>query len=542
MAKQKNAKAKKPAPQQTPSIVLPRYWRYAAIFIVILLVAGIRFRLRNTPLERDEGEYAYAGQLILQGVPPYQLAYNMKLPGTYAAYAVALEVFGQTPAGIHLGILIANAATTLLVFFLGDRLFGSVCGVVAGATYALLSVSPRVLGLAGHATHFVALLAVASILLLLKSIESKKFWLYVLAGLLSGLAFLMKQPGIFFVLFGLLYLVRKEWPKPLLAVGGYLAGAVIPYLATCLVLARAGVFHKFWFWTVTYAAAYGTSVGISAGVNNFFARFIPLVASSPLIWLAAAFGIAASFRDRDARAHADFVLGFLVFSFAAVSAGLYFRDHYYILMLPAVSLLVGVAIESATRYVSNRQELAIRSLPALYFILALGSSLFLQREILFEMDPVAACRAMYGENPFPEAIDVSRYIEAHSTTSDQVAVLGSEPEIYFYSHRRSTTGYIYTYALMEDQKFAAAMQKEMIAEIVVAKPKFLVYVSVPTSWAAKPNSDTEILSWSRTYVRDHYALVGIADTSDPSGPRWDADVANYRARSPFVLLVFKRNT
>jgi len=542
MARHKNAKARKAAPQRPPAIVLPRYWRYAAILVVILLVAGIRFRLRDTPLERDEGEYAYAGQLILQGVPPYQLAYNMKLPGTYAAYAVTLGVFGQTPAGIHLGLLIANAATTLLVFFLGNRLFGSVCGVVAGATYALLSVSPKALGLAGHATHFVVLLAGAGILLLLKSIELKKFWLYVLAGLLFGSAFLMKQPGIFFVLFGLLYLVKKEWPKPLVAAGGYLAGAAVPYLGTCLILARAGVFHKFWFWTVTYAAAYGTSVGISAGVSNFFATFIPLVASSPLIWLAAAFGIAASFRDRDARAHADLILGFLGFSFAAVSAGLYFRGHYFILMFPAVSLLVGVAIESATRYFSNRRDLALRSLPALYFILALGLSLYLQRQVLFQLDPVAACRAMYGENPFPEAIDVSQYIEAHSTTSDRIAVLGSEPEIYFYSHRRSATGYIYTYALMEDQKFAATMQKEMIAEIDAAKPKFLVYVSVPTSWLVRPNSDTEILSWSRTYVGAHYALVGVADTSDPSGARWDADVANYRARSPFVLLVFKRNT
>jgi len=46
-------------------------------------------------VERDEGEYADAGQLILQGVPPYTLAYNMKFSGTYAAYAVIMAIFGQ---------------------------------------------------------------------------------------------------------------------------------------------------------------------------------------------------------------------------------------------------------------------------------------------------------------------------------------------------------------------------------------------------------------------------------------------------------------
>jgi len=39
------------------------------------------------PLDRDEGEYAYFGQLLLEGVPPYAGAYNLKVPGIYGAYA-----------------------------------------------------------------------------------------------------------------------------------------------------------------------------------------------------------------------------------------------------------------------------------------------------------------------------------------------------------------------------------------------------------------------------------------------------------------------
>jgi hypothetical protein len=52
------------------------------LLVAIMFFSMIRFRLRDMPLERDEGEYAYAGQLLLEGIPPYQLAYNMKLPGT----------------------------------------------------------------------------------------------------------------------------------------------------------------------------------------------------------------------------------------------------------------------------------------------------------------------------------------------------------------------------------------------------------------------------------------------------------------------------
>ena len=77
-----------------------RYFCYAVLLTAMVIFAVVRVRLRHTPLQRDEGEYAYAGQLMLQGIPPYQLAYNMKLPGTYAAYAGILAVFGHTGRGI----------------------------------------------------------------------------------------------------------------------------------------------------------------------------------------------------------------------------------------------------------------------------------------------------------------------------------------------------------------------------------------------------------------------------------------------------------
>ena len=73
------------------------------LLVVIAFLAIVRLRIASVALERDEGEYAYAGQLILQGVPPYRLVYNMKFPGVYYAYSVILALFGQTAWGIHAG-------------------------------------------------------------------------------------------------------------------------------------------------------------------------------------------------------------------------------------------------------------------------------------------------------------------------------------------------------------------------------------------------------------------------------------------------------
>src|ERR1043166_5156208 len=115
-------------------------WPWIGLALVLLFVAAVRLRALNVPLERDEGEFGYIGQLMLQGIPPYKLAYAMKLPGTYAVCALAMAVFGRTAAGLHLGLLAANAAAVVFVFLLAKRLFGGLAGVVAAGFYGLMKI------------------------------------------------------------------------------------------------------------------------------------------------------------------------------------------------------------------------------------------------------------------------------------------------------------------------------------------------------------------------------------------------------------------
>ena len=129
----KTGRAAEVAAQSTPVL-----WAWLLVALTIVLAGAIRYRLADVPLERDEGEYAYAGQLIRHGVPPYQLVYNMKFPGTYYSYAMILTVFGETAHGIRIGLLLVNAATVLLVFLLGRRWFGASAAAVAAMVFAAL--------------------------------------------------------------------------------------------------------------------------------------------------------------------------------------------------------------------------------------------------------------------------------------------------------------------------------------------------------------------------------------------------------------------
>jgi len=255
-------------------------------------------------------------------------------------------------------------------------------------------------------------------------------------------------------------------------------------------------------------------------------------------WLLAAAALPLTFCNPAARRRAGFMVQFWVFSFFATAAGLVFRQHYFILVLPAFALLVGLATGSwrqAARTTTGK------IMPLLLLVALLGWGFYVQRDVFFRLSPVQACRKIYPGNPFVESLAVADYIRGHSLPDDRVAVLGSEPEIYFLARRHSATGYIYTYPLMERQPYAMKMQKEMAMEIESSRPAYLVLVMYPASWLFRHGSDVTVLRWFDAYAGAFYERVGLVGLG-PDGQidsRW-GEAAN--ARNPFgqFIMVYKR--
>jgi hypothetical protein len=528
--------------------------------LVLLFVVAVRIRLLPVPLERDEGEYAYAGQLILERIPPYQLAYNVKLPGIYAAYALLMAVFGQTPFGIHLGLLFVNLGAIVLLFFLVWKLFDAYAAVIASATYALMSTSPAVMGSAAHATHFVILAALGGFVLLLRGLESRRWLTLFWSGLLFGVSVLMKQHGVFFGGFAFGVLLFNEWSSKIAAnsagssagslqsprtdakksllpglrrLAAFSFGTVVPYTLTCLILWRAGVFDKFWQWTVVYASGHA----LRYSFQNL-AWYFQSINPDDFFWAMALIGFFLLYGAGSIpRWTKGFVAGLFACSFVAVSPGFYFFPHYFVLMLPAVGLLVGAGC-TLVRQKLRRSHLGLLGafLPTAVFLVVCGMATSKHERFhwsYFEQSHVA----------FVAAPELARYISNHSSPATRVAILGSEPEIYFYAHRHAASGFIYMYDITSTAVHAAAMKQEMFREIEAAQPEFVLDVHDPFSWSVGFSpAEQSVREWLDQYLKSgNYQRVAVAENvASQIVYRWNSDAAGYSPASEFYICVYQR--
>lgn len=525
---------------------------YLILGLLVMAVSVIRWRLVPMPLERDEGEFAYFGQLILDGIAPYKEAYSTKLPGIYYMYALIMGVFGETSKGIHTGFLIMNAATMILLFQAFKKLFNSMTGLLTAGFYGLMALSYHVLGFAAHATHFVVFYVVLSLYFFSRYEEKKTLLFAALTGAMLGMAFLMKQQAVYFILFGgLLFVILQFMEKPLIIRKVLLPNlsfsfaVFIPYILVLLIMLAAGTFDKFWFWTIKYAGKYASGVPWEQGINSLSAKFSAIWQGNKWIWILALIGIVIVLFTKYTKKQKILVISFALFSVLATTPGFYFRRHYFIVLLPAVALLAGITLDFAGKFIAEKFR---RNAIAVAFPLIILFSLFIftianDKFYYLTGDPVMICKSVYGTNPFTESVEIAKFIKANSSDTDEIAVLGSEPQIPFYANRKSATGYLYMYGLMENQEYNLKMQQEMISEIENNKPLFLVYCNVPFSWLRMPKSPRYIFEWYSKYSSANYNVVGMVDIPDQGMSSFyrNAD-ANRKPQNNNYVLIFKRKS
>jgi len=373
-------------------------------------------------------------------------------------------------------------------------------------------------------------------------------------GVLFGIGLGIKPNCLFFTAFAGLYLlfclIRQrpfDW-RVFIGKGALFAfGVLLPFALVFLAFWRFELLKMYLFWRFELTREYASALPISAGLEILKLRIPYVVRPTALVWVMAAIGLIVPVWNRKTRERIVFTAGLVFFSVLAACAGFYFRPHYFQFLVPAGALLAAIGADWIYDIIIRRRwVLSAKLKPVILVLIIMFYPVYQQRNYLFNMSPTEVSRSSYGINPFPESLEIARFIKENSTAEDKIAVLGSEPQIYFYSDRHAATGHMYMYHLMgnhldEGSGYDLKFQNELISQVESAEPKFLVFVAIPFSWLTKQDSEKLIFEWFQGYANAHYRRVGFIDIyRDRTIYRWNEEAIGYRSRSGSWVAVFQR--
>lgn len=552
-----------------------KYTEYGLLLLLALVYFFIRQNFWAAPMERDEGIYAYFGHLVLEGKVPYIDFYEHRLPGIFYMYAILVGIFGDFE-GLAMGITVLNIGTLLFIYFFSRNWFNHrPTAFIIAILAAILGLAPEISGFTRQSEHIVAFWLAGGLYFLLQAFQ-KDSWKYLLsAGIFMCLAMLTKPNGVFFIILGGMWVVAyyffdkgEKWgftngkiaalqPAPdILAdmenmpeqpnmsarfkrvsvkAGIYSAAVFGTFGVMCLIMAAQGALGEMFYWSVQFSAGYVSRISMSDGFSQFFVpTFKNVTANYSLFWAGAFLGLIISMFVREQAANTFKKIALWVFvlcSFLTITPAYTFYGHYWIMFVPSIAFAFGSAMYSLYS-LSGRNIIGAGATLAIFSVLlfmhsnSIGADKSLGGTYYSKPKIDKIIMKTYGGNPFNEAFQISKYIKPRLAPTDQIALIGSEPELYIYTGAKAVTRHAYFSYLMMDSAHVKTKpwQEEYRNDIETKKPKIIVFfnhdISILPDKAASFTMVNDLLS---QYIPQHYRVIGVVDLVGTGQPKYVLD-------------------
>ena len=462
------------APSQPTAAASPRLrvrdpdaWLASAAWLVVGLCA---LQILLFSFGRDQGIYALVGDGILRGKLPYRDLWDFKPPGIFFVYSFAQALFGRTmiaPRVLEVAglILLVWCAGRLALTFFGTRTVGYVGGAVAASMHAQLefwhTAQPETFG--GVLT-FVALVLATD-----EGQRARRFWRWLLVGVVFGCAALLKPPLGGGVLACAAYLARRErlrgsGPRgrlvPLLVLA---AGVALPIGVCAAWFALRGGWDAL-FWTMRDFTPGYTALGWEGrhapemfyhALQEAFFKFSALGTAG--LVAAACIGPMHP-REREG---VLLVLGVIALHVTGIAMQGKFFPYHYGATLPLIAFLAGLGLYKLWRRCLVRGAGGVIAFVALVGVcVAMRQASFdlpqgfwercaIRTRYLLQLAPYDRRRAL--ERELASVADVSlvadralaRELRARTRDGAPVLIWGFEPVVYWLADRPPASRFIY---------------------------------------------------------------------------------------------------
>lgn len=328
--------------------------------LILLLTFLLRLPYFSQPLDYDEGYMAFSG-FYSSGKEFYPsleaFPTSGRLPGTIFIYRLLDILFPKNFVFIRVISTLFVLLGVFMMFNVGKLLRNKLFGYWSALLFATFS-SQISLASPADSEFFMTPLVITSFYYFLLFVKNKKNLSIFLSGIFGGLAFLIKQPAIFelFLLFiWLLFILvnngendkvigltknRIKTIKKLYPLIIFSVALITPLLMTIIIFFLKGQLSSLWL----QGFGAGGSYVLSAWKGNMWqARFVQIIRIfKKLYWIFFLFGIGGSYLIlKNKIRNLYFVLFWFLLTFIGASFTGYFFDHYYVAIVPPLSLLGG---------------------------------------------------------------------------------------------------------------------------------------------------------------------------------------------------------
>lgn len=443
---------------------------------LIPLVAYLPFL--TEPFLKDEGFYASVAQIVRDGGVPYRDAFDNKPPLIFAWYTLSFDLFGENLWAPRLLAAAFCCATVPLIYLEARLLFSRTAGLIAALAFAL-SIGVADFGTNANTEYFLLLPMAGALVAFTLGTQGGDWRWFVLSGLFSGVAIMTKQVSAFNFLFLSLAALapaigitasKATVRRRLIRVALMGAGCAAALAVVAVPFVLSGTFAEMFEGVVTYTLKYSGDISGAKKLGR------AVLSPAYLLWNAAPwvllglFGAFCVLFDKAGRG-GRLLAGWLGASFLGVLVTGRFYDHYYVQLLPALSLLVPAGLQfvySRWQRTWAKTVLIVIVPIAVLYPLLVTLNIYLQPtadERHIEKFQASSIGDWEVQSPV-----LAGHLKRLTEPGDYIYNLGFQSELYFYADRRSPTRFLFDHAFSVSEDFEA----EALADLRANPPKFVV--------------------------------------------------------------------
>ncbi len=416
-----------------------------------LFVLVYRLPFLNVPLTRDEGGYAYLGWLWTTGKAiPYLQFFDHKFPPVYLIYSVSSLLGGNNFISIRVMSLVYFFLIFIVFYFFCLKLARRLPAFLATFLMIIYLSSIRLEGGTFNTEMLFMLPLLISTFLIWKLKERSKinFTFVAILGLISSLASLLKPVAVLPIAGIFLWLLsfQRKINIVLLPIF-FIAGFLLPVILIFLYFNNYHAIPSLIENLVNYNQKYNADglwiltapVSKGGGILNIinWLKTVPKVIEPFLI-----LSLVTLYLYRKSRSYLWWVsLIYIVSSWIGAKMG-GTRDfpHYYLPMVLGLSFSSLLLFE---RLINLKKRIV-----AILITLFLASLVVFSEIKFLTGGPLAILKGEFGTMGywFNDAPKVSDWILKNTHKKDSLLVWANEPEIYFYSKRKSLTEHFIFYS------------------------------------------------------------------------------------------------